>query len=220
MFSIREHTDTKSVGNNCFPQNNLVIVPRISFTSDAKFRGASLLAQLVKNLSAMKKTWVQFLGGEDPLEKEMVTHSSILAWRIPWTEESGRLQSMGSQESDMTWRLNHQTTTTKVQYWFRGLFPNMLYEEAEFTIKYDYSPLRRRPGFDPWIRKIFWRREWQSIPVFLPGEFMQPGGLQSMGSQRVRHDWPTNTTTNILQSPHTRNRFVTDENKSFFDYLC
>ena len=63
---------------------------------------ASLVAQLVKNLPAMQETWVQFLGQEDPLEKEMVTHSTILAWRIPWTKEPGRLQSMGSQESDMT----------------------------------------------------------------------------------------------------------------------
>ena len=66
----------------------------------------SLIAQLVKNLPAMKETWVRFLGWEDPLEKEMATHSSILAWRIPWTEESGRLQSMGSQESDTTYWLN------------------------------------------------------------------------------------------------------------------
>ena len=50
----------------------------------------------------MQETWVQFLGREEPLEKEMATHSSILAWRIPWTEEPGRLQSMGSQESDTT----------------------------------------------------------------------------------------------------------------------
>ena len=50
---------------------------------------------------------VQSLGGEDPLEKEMATHSSILAWVIPWTEEPGGLQSMGSQESDATYRLNH-----------------------------------------------------------------------------------------------------------------
>ena len=50
----------------------------------------------------MNETWVQFLGQEDPLEKEMATHFSILPWRIPWTEEAGRLQSMGSQESDMT----------------------------------------------------------------------------------------------------------------------
>ena len=58
---------------------------------------ASLVGQGVKNLPAMQKTRVQSLGQADPLEKEMATHSSILAWRIPWTEESGTLQSMGSQ---------------------------------------------------------------------------------------------------------------------------
>ena len=57
-------------------------------------KGASLIAQLVKSLSAMQETRVRFLGQEDFLEKEMATHSSILAWRIPWTEESVR-QSMG-----------------------------------------------------------------------------------------------------------------------------
>ena len=61
---------------------------------------ASPLAQLVKHLPAVQETWVRSLGREDPLEKEMATHSSILAWRIPWTEESGRLQSMESQELD------------------------------------------------------------------------------------------------------------------------
>ena len=52
---------------------------------------------VVKNLPAMQETWVRFLGWEDPLEKEMATHSSVLAWEIPWTEEPGRLQSIGSQ---------------------------------------------------------------------------------------------------------------------------
>ena len=55
------------------------------------------MAQMVKNLPAMQETWVQFRGQEDPLEKGMETHSSILAWRIPWTEEPGRLQSMEVQ---------------------------------------------------------------------------------------------------------------------------
>ena len=55
------------------------------------------MAQTVKNPPAMRETWVQSLGWEDPLEEGMATHSSILAWRIPWTEEPGRLQSMGSQ---------------------------------------------------------------------------------------------------------------------------
>ena len=57
----------------------------------------SLVAQMVKNLPAMWETQVQPLSWEDPLEKGMTTHSSILAWRIPWTEEPGRLQSMESQ---------------------------------------------------------------------------------------------------------------------------
>ena len=58
---------------------------------------ASLVAQMVNNLLAMQETQVRCLGWEDPLEKEMATHSGILAWRIPWTEEPGGLQSVGSQ---------------------------------------------------------------------------------------------------------------------------
>ena len=60
------------------------------------------MAQSVKHLLAMQETRVGFLGQEDPLEKEMATHSSILAWRIPWTEEPGRLQSIGSQSQITT----------------------------------------------------------------------------------------------------------------------
>ena len=70
------------------------------------FTGGSV----VKNLPAMQdtqKAWVQPLGWEDPLEKEMVTSASVLALRIPWTEEPGELQSLGSQESDMTEQLNN-----------------------------------------------------------------------------------------------------------------
>ena len=59
--------------------------------------GASLVAQRVKHLPAMQETWVRFLGQEDPLEKEMATHSSTLAWKIPWMEKPGKLRSMGSQ---------------------------------------------------------------------------------------------------------------------------
>ena len=63
------------------------------------------MAQMVKNLLAMRETWVRSLGQEDPQEEEIATHSSILGWRIPWTEEPGRLQSMGSQ------RVRHNRTT-------------------------------------------------------------------------------------------------------------
>ena len=66
-------------------------------TSSYVMLWASWVAQTVKNLPAMQETWVQSLDQEDPLEKEMATHSSILAWEISWTEEPGRLQSMGSQ---------------------------------------------------------------------------------------------------------------------------
>ena len=76
-----------------------------SFRARPCLIGASLVAQRVKNLSVKQETWVRFLGWEDPLEKEMATHSSILAWRIPWTEEPGGLQSMGLQ------RVGHNSVT-------------------------------------------------------------------------------------------------------------
>ena len=60
---------------------------------------ASLVAQRLKRLPAMQETWIRSLGWEDPLEKEMATHSNILAWRIPWMEEPGGLQSTGSQRA-------------------------------------------------------------------------------------------------------------------------
>ena len=76
------------------------------------------MAQTIKNLPAAQEIQVRILGQEDPLEKEMATHSSILAWRIPWTEESGGLQSMGSQ------RLLHNLATEQQQsYKSSGLPP-------------------------------------------------------------------------------------------------
>ena len=72
----------------------------------------TLMAQRLKRLPTMQETWVRSLGGEDPLEKEMATHSSILAWRIPWTEEPGRLQSTGSQRVRHDWE-----TSPSPSYW-------------------------------------------------------------------------------------------------------
>ena len=75
--------------------------------------GISLVAQMEKNLPAMRETGIQSLGWEDPLQKGMATHSSILAWRIPWTEEPGRLHSpWGHKESDTTEQLIHTHTYT------------------------------------------------------------------------------------------------------------
>ena len=76
----------------------------------------SLVAQTVKRLlPAMQETWVQSLGQEDSLEKEMATHSSILAWRIQWTEEPGRLQSMGSQRVGHDWATSLHFTLRTVK---------------------------------------------------------------------------------------------------------
>ena len=68
-----------------------------TFVCTYSLRWASLVVQRVKRLPAMQETWVRSLGWEDPLEKEMATHSSTLAWKTPWTEEPGRPQPMGSQ---------------------------------------------------------------------------------------------------------------------------
>ena len=76
------------------------------------------MAQRLKYLPAMCETWVQSLGWEDPLEKEMATHSSILAWRIPWTEEPGGLQSTGSQRVGH----NRETSLHHVLNCFRFIF--------------------------------------------------------------------------------------------------
>ena len=86
-------------GHGCAPVN-LYLEKQIadcSLLTPVLEDSASLVAQKVKNLPAMQKAWVQSLGWEDSMEKEMATHSGLLAWRIPWTEEPGRLQSMGLQ---------------------------------------------------------------------------------------------------------------------------
>ena len=82
-----------------------------SFRAAYEDRRASLVVQMVKKLPAMQETWILSLGQEDPQEKGMVTHSSILTWRIPWTEESGGPQSMGSQRVRHNWATNTHTHT-------------------------------------------------------------------------------------------------------------
>ena len=117
---------------------------------------ASLVAQMEKTLPAKQETWVQSLGQEDPREKCKATHSSVLAWRIPWTEEPGGLQSMGSQELDTTGQLTHSSST--------GFPGDASGKEPTCQCR---PNMRRR--FDPWVGKVLWRRAWQPIPLFLPG---------------------------------------------------
>ena len=85
--------------------------PKLSCINVILYLRASLVAQTVKNLTAMQETWVWSLGWEDHLGEEMATYSGILAWRIPWTEEPGGLQSTGSQRVWHNWATNTHTHT-------------------------------------------------------------------------------------------------------------
>ena len=83
--------------------SQLILLFAFKLLTLQEFILASLLAQMVKHLPAMQETWIQSLDREDPLEKDMATYSSTLAWRIPWLEEPGRLQSMGLQRVGHDW---------------------------------------------------------------------------------------------------------------------
>ena len=93
--SASDYTGKRNAPAHPFP--SCLGLPHNKFENHCLQFWASLLAQTVKNLPAMRETWVRSLGWEDPLEEGMATHSSILAWRIPWIEEPGGLLSMGSQ---------------------------------------------------------------------------------------------------------------------------
>ena len=122
----------------------------------------SLVAQMVKCLPTMRETWVQSLGQEDLLEKEMAIHSSTLAWKIPRMDELGRLQSMGSQ------RVGHEWVTSLSSFFLqliRGFPVGTSGKEASCQCR-----RFKRHGFHPWFGKISCRRSWQLTPVLLPGE--------------------------------------------------
>ena len=133
------------------------------FQSQIQKVRASLMAQMVKNVPVMQETWVWSLGQEDPLEKGMVTHSSILTWRIPWTEEPGKLQSIELKIVGHGWATNthihthtHTHTHTGLPMWLSG---------KESTCQRRRC---RRYGFDLWVWKIPWNRKCQPNLVFLP----------------------------------------------------
>ena len=98
-------------------ENNYIAV---SLTLFPVWLTSGLAAQMVKNLSTMHETWVGSLRGEDPLEKRTTTHSSILAWRIPWTEEPGRLRSIRLQRVRYNWATNTHSVWLKIleQFYF------------------------------------------------------------------------------------------------------
>ena len=129
----------------------------------------SLVSQKAKNLPRMQDICFQFLGKEDPLEKGRATHSSILAWRIPWTEEPGRLQFMGSQRIRHDWKNNTFIFiySLGLPRWLSGKQPS------------HQGKSRRRLKFHSWVRKIPWRMKWQPTPASLPGESRDRGGWQA-----------------------------------------
>ena len=120
---------------------------------------ASLVAQMVKCLPAMQKTWVRSLGQEDPLEEGMAAHSSIFAWRIPWTEKPGEQPSRGPQ------RVRHNLTTKQKQLWktsqtptAKGLLcccPQPLGAERKRIILRNYLKIQtRQTQIKPWLHRL------------------------------------------------------------------
>ena len=145
------------------------------------------MTQMVRNLPAMQETSVPSLGQEDPMEKEMATHSSILAWIIPATVEPGRLQSTGSQRVSQQRRQWHPTPV---------LLPGKSHGWRSLV---DCSPWGRWVGHD-WATSLsfftfmHWRRKWQPTPVFLPGESQgmgEPGEKKKRKKKRVKTEWLT-----------------------------
>ena len=129
------------------------------FQSQIQKVRASPMAQVVKNVPVMQETWVWSLSQEDPLEKGMVTHSSILTWRIPWTEEPVKLQSIELKIVGHGWATNthtHTHTHTRLPMWLSG---------KESTCQCRRC---RRYGYDLWVWKIPWNRKCQPNLVFLP----------------------------------------------------
>ena len=103
-------SNTIATIHNCLLNTWNAVIVINNWILTFSFNYALLVAQMVKNLPAVRETQVQFLSQEDPLEKGMATQSSILAWRIPWTEEPGGLQSTGSQRVEHDWATNATTT--------------------------------------------------------------------------------------------------------------
>ena len=121
----------------------------------------------------MRETWVQSLGQKDPLEKEMGTHSSTLAWKIPWTEEPGRLQSVGSHR--LSSGSDHKASAYNAGDWVQSLGQK--------------DPLEKEMATHSSI--LAWRIPWKE----------EPGVLQSMGSQKYGNDLATKQQLKILVLP-------------------
>ena len=141
---------------------------------------ASLVAQIVKHLATMQETWVQSLGREDPLEKEMAPHSSTLAWKIPWTEEPGRLQSTGSQRVGHDW-------ATSLSFFLSLSDKTLLVPRWHWVVT--ETPTTNsfwKANSSPWLEKVIYRHTLSSRRG-LHG--VRPAELPSALRQSPAH-WP------------------------------
>ena len=129
---------------------------------------ASLVAQRVKHLPVVQETWVWFLGREDPLEKEIATHSSTLAWEIPWTEKPGRLQSMRSQRVGHAEQLTISLLLGQVSFKLLSAKNQLRTVEEEKRKFMGNRKLFKHSNQK--FGKIPWRKSWQPTAVFLPGK--------------------------------------------------
>ena len=148
-----------------------------------QYSWSSLMAQTVKNLLAMQETWVQSLGWEDPLEKGTATHSSIVTWRIPWTEEPGRLQSMGCKELHTTeWFSQHRkfkkcsvmiSYTRRLQSYNHNMLVNTSITSHCMCWEILFCHLADITSLDPFV---YWRSEvkWSRSVV---SDSLRPCGL-------------------------------------------
>ena len=143
-----------------------------------------LVAQTVKHLPTVQEIRVQSLGKEDPLEKEMATHSRTVAWKIPWTEEPGRLQSIGSQRVGHEWVTSlsySQRGLPRWRYWKRNCLPVQEMQETQVWSLGREDDLEEGMATPSSI--LAWGIPWTE----------EPGRLQFIGSHRVRHDWSKHT---------------------------
>ena len=124
---------------------------------------ASLVAQMVRSVPAVQETWVWSLGQEDPLEKEMATHCNILAWKIPWTEEPGRLQSTGSRRVRRDWA-QHST-----RYRSSLLFICKLNLESHFYTVFPVFRISLPLGLSLFLILLYFMFDWNSVS--LPGSW-------------------------------------------------
>ena len=120
LFTSMIHCPTEPEVKNTYSERKKFLL-FLCFGWLVNLLSTSLVAQTAKNLSAMQETQIQSLGQEDPLEMEMAIHFSILAWRIPWTEEPGRLQSMGLQRVGHDW-VNNTLRINPCSHWKLCLF--------------------------------------------------------------------------------------------------